>query len=1548
MEAVNAVSRWLQKWTASGEQECRAFVSPHHLKLTDSVSSATVFSVYQALLYATVATWTGKAKLTGSAFTNFVKSAVDGMPSTSTASPPAVDPMRATFGEHLVDIIWALDIDLDEVAAEAKAASGNSNPEVVKRGTLKAGIVEADRVTLADITRALLVAGIIDKYIAAERLEFPLLKRVNLIQDDKDSNKKEVRMRTRLFYKQNKFNLLREQSEGYSKLTTELTSSLGPPHSPATARPAEALEDVSERTKAVWDKIISIVGYFDLDPNRALDIILDVFSTHIATHHTFFLALLACSPWAGAYQSHSPKAMELDTQTPSFDGKKLEEILTLLEPATNPDTNNDQRSRVLAQVLGFKFAYYSGVEPSEVTSRNLYMTAALLIREGFITLEDLYPHLVANDTEDEGKAAYKATIEERISALRVSNLAMAAPLDSMTPPTNGRPKAAEPKSAQAQVKEPPTQTMGIIAALLTVGSVKPALWLLAKYPWMVDAFPEIADVMIRVARASVTPLYEEALKKPPNTSWLQPRARFTTTGVVPPPQRKPVLTIRAPTPPSTASIDFVFFFPDWEQSIPICTKLDDLIPIIEPLLMVIKLHVTRDLVFLTKLCRLARKHIESITPNTIQADTGKPDPNDPIRQFWYKMLRLVFIPGLSAMHGSAVINVEIWNLIKLYESSERWRLYAEWKSSIYQQHSELAVRRVEADREAKDILRRVSGTTIDVMSNAIAKLVSTNPCLFFTPAVNQIMAYDGALPDNVAKALRGITQLGYDVLNFTILEALAGSRQRVQEDGLTISPWLTRLSAFTGKLYRQYGANVESILEYIVHQLHNRSTADIEVLRALILQMTDIEPLPSLTDGQVQAMSGGPHLCIETVASEKRGASHTPDKNVVRAAERFGKALVSSKLALPLLVEVAQQRQTAVFSSPSTHLKSLAKLYDLTHSVLGQYLSVLTTSWIPLEVYANEILPPLGDLGELYGICAPICMQIYRPVLTEKILVKWVALEKQESAERERSLKEAMKAKRNATSSAASRVASPVTGKTTNEAQPAAANGTNAPAPTSAAPETAPALMDVDVPAPVLLTATAPGSPWLPELEVHFAEVKRLLPEKVYNTLGPGFYLTFWQLSMYDLTPPIVSYEQAVALLRSRAKKEDDQAREIARANRTYRTRAYLEKQDQYDKGIENLQSEMKTQCISRTCTIRRFATEKMHWFAATVTPNALLEVFHEHCLIPRCLMSPMDAEYAAQMVRAMHNAGTPGFHTMACYNMLLKDLPATIVFSCSEDEARNYGRFLRSILADLHKWHKDETAYLSDNRIKSHGKSLPGMRMRFRVDKEPILHSQFQQVLRKWHQKLVTSFTDCFKTGEYMHVYNSILVLNAMLPEFPMPTIAQHSGKTIKSTMEAFLAKETREDVSQLGASYLAGLKKEERKWPDLHHEKAAAPKDKIPTAPKEKDLNVAAAPFKPRASPVQAQSSPAHSNGNSDNKRSNGAPPTSISTPSAPRAHQSLPPRPGIQGGSKSSTEPYVRLFIVYGTLKLFSVPDIRMFLVQSLSVAEFSETLVRLHRP
>ncbi len=168
-------------------------------------------------------------------------------------------------------------------------------------------------------------------------------------------------------YKQNKFNLLREQSEGYTKLSTDLVSALGPAHSPTSGYPVDSASALESRARSTWQQVVSLVGYFDLDPNRALDIILDVFSTNLASHHQFFLALLSCSPWVGERKiirrSEEAQEMKSEPDPDQYRGKSLDEILIMAENSSQSNQRpnsipTDREPQVLAQVLGFKFGHY--------------------------------------------------------------------------------------------------------------------------------------------------------------------------------------------------------------------------------------------------------------------------------------------------------------------------------------------------------------------------------------------------------------------------------------------------------------------------------------------------------------------------------------------------------------------------------------------------------------------------------------------------------------------------------------------------------------------------------------------------------------------------------------------------------------------------------------------------------------------------------------------------------------------------------------------------------------------------------------------------------------------------------------------------------------------------------------------------------------------------------------------------------------------------------------------------------------------------------------
>src|SRR4051812_33295924 len=125
-------------------------------------------------------------------------------------------------------------------------------------------------------------------------------------------------------------------------------------------------------------------------------------------------------------------------------------------------------------------------------------------------------------------------------------------------------------------------------------------------------------------------------------------------------------------------------------------------------------------------------------------------------EFWYLMLRLYLLPGLSLLHNNIFLSTEVWAVLSVMEATKRWSLYGEWMSRSYQLYPELRVRKVEADREARAIIRRLGSKNVATLSRAVGKLAHSNPCIMFANMVNQVAAYDN-LADVVIESLKFCT-----------------------------------------------------------------------------------------------------------------------------------------------------------------------------------------------------------------------------------------------------------------------------------------------------------------------------------------------------------------------------------------------------------------------------------------------------------------------------------------------------------------------------------------------------------------------------------------------------------------------------------------------------------------------------------------------------------------------------------------------------------------------------------------------------------------------
>ncbi|MCD7448792.1 THO complex subunit 2 [Datura stramonium] len=177
-----------------------------------------------------------------------------------------------------------------------------------------------------------------------------------------DLKSKEVRVNTRLLYQQTKFNLLREESEGYAKLVTLLCQI-----------PEGSTQNASAATVGI---IKSLIGHFDLDPNRVFDIVLECFERQPC--NSIFLDLIPIFP-----KSHA------------------------------------------SQILGFKFQYYQRLEVNDPVPSEIYQLTALLVKRDFIDVDSIYAHLLPK--EEDAFDHYNAFSAKRLDeANKIGRINLAA------------------------------------------------------------------------------------------------------------------------------------------------------------------------------------------------------------------------------------------------------------------------------------------------------------------------------------------------------------------------------------------------------------------------------------------------------------------------------------------------------------------------------------------------------------------------------------------------------------------------------------------------------------------------------------------------------------------------------------------------------------------------------------------------------------------------------------------------------------------------------------------------------------------------------------------------------------------------------------------------------------------------------------------------------------------------------------------------------------------------------------------------------------------
>ncbi|KAF4789025.1 THO complex subunit 2 isoform X1 [Turdus rufiventris] len=274
--------------------------------------------------------------------------------------------------------------------------------------------------------------------VLKERLDPETLESLGLIKQSQQFNQKSVKIKTKLFYKQQKFNLLREENEGYAKLIAELGQDLSG----------------NITSELILENIKSLIGCFNLDPNRVLDIILEVYECR-PEYDDFFVPL-------------------------------IESYMYMCEPQT------------LCHILGFKFKFYQ--DPSGETPSSLYRVAAVLLQHNLIDLEDLYVHLLPGDN-----AIIEEHKREIVEAKQIVRKLTMVVLSSEKTEEKEKEKEKEEEKTE---KPPDNQKLGLLEALLKIGDWHHAQSIMDQMPpFYSTSHKPIAIALCQLVHVTIEPLY---------------------------------------------------------------------------------------------------------------------------------------------------------------------------------------------------------------------------------------------------------------------------------------------------------------------------------------------------------------------------------------------------------------------------------------------------------------------------------------------------------------------------------------------------------------------------------------------------------------------------------------------------------------------------------------------------------------------------------------------------------------------------------------------------------------------------------------------------------------------------------------------------------------------------------------------------------------------------------------------------------------------------------------------------------------------------------
>ncbi|KAL7319076.1 THO2 plays a role in transcriptional elongation [Mucor circinelloides] len=815
---------------------------------------------------------------------------------------------------------------------------------------------------LVNIIKGLVDSGAISIGECKQNFHSGLLFECGYVPNHRLFDRRLVRLNTALLYKQDKYNLSREASEGYASLFNDLTTA-----SIDNERDIKGklVATPLDRIPLFLEIITAHMGEFHLDPNRVLDIILDFFIRQLMVNYNFWVELIKQTDW--------------------IEKIKNEQGEISYKPSSN-----------MGQLFGFRFYNYHMEKTA--APKELYLSIAILLKNNLLLLGDLIPYLYPTEAEmEEAKTQYNANMNREITTNSGGALALYGALgeEGATQKIGQRQPSSEDSNDNdgtegIKKKYSANDVVELTRALISIGDIKNVETIWAHYEKLFDLHPELAHDIYRLCKVILQPAYDafvsEKIKK--RVSILKERAQqsrmksaLTTSDNLNPSipdtiPTKRVLVLDAlldGTEDLVKKERYVFFFKEWRQDLPQCTQAEHLTTRFLPLMRLAGYRTY----LATDLLQTLNYILEGIIDSNANVPNG--------RLHCTNMLREIVLPSISFSDHNPGTIADAWEVCCRLTFQERYALYGEWFNDFYKKNVETKLLKAHTEREIKDIMRRVAKNDVRRSGRDLGKLAHSNPTIVFNIMLDQIQQMDN-LATLIPDACRYLGDCAYDVLGYVLTEKWTGSqgagkmvKKKEKDDGMPAT-WLRSLAVFTGMVFKKQSIDVTPLLRYVAARLrYPDSVPDLILLNEFVTKLGGIEILGSATtDDQVTAAG-----CADSVKSEAFLAVDVENRRANRRVlERLKESLRRNNVGLEILILTVFLEESVLIEQGVPASDRSARL-DRVHQAQSQYFQLFTELFEGEEFAA--LMPDVDVLVKEYGLPMNVALRFNRPKMQLKI-----------------------------------------------------------------------------------------------------------------------------------------------------------------------------------------------------------------------------------------------------------------------------------------------------------------------------------------------------------------------------------------------------------------------------------------------------------------------------------------------------------------------------------------------------------------------------------